>query len=123
MKNIIDFSEGLIMNIVNRDSILTYRESGPKKDENAQMSYKVTLGILPDVTGTSNDGLRVDGVRKDGPAERGGIKKGDVIVQMAGKPVKNIYEYMHRLNQLEPGQTVVVDLLRNGKKVVLLIQL
>lgn len=123
MMNIIDFSEELIMNIVNRDSMLTYRESGPKKDENAQVSYKVTLGILPDVTGTSNDGLRVDGVRKDGPAERGGIKKGDVIVKMNGKPVKNIYEYMHRLNQLDPGQTVTVDVLRNGKKVVLLIQL
>ena len=123
MKSIIDFSEELIMNIVNRDSMLTYRESGPKKDENAQMSYKVTLGILPDVTGTSNDGLRVDGVRKDGPAERGGIKKGDVIVKMNGKPVKNIYEYMHRLNQLDSGQTVTVDVLRNGKKVVLLIQL
>lgn len=123
MKNIVEFGEGLLVNIANRDSALHFRESGPKKEENAQMSLKVTLGILPDVTGTSNDGLRVDGVRKDGPAERGGIKKGDVIVQMSGKPVKNIYEYMHRLNQLEPGQTVIVDILRNGKKVVLLIQL
>lgn len=123
MTNIVDYAFQLLILIADRDSMLVFRESGPKKEENTQMNLKVTLGILPDVTGTSHEGLRVDGVRKDGPAERGGIKKGDVIIQMNGKPVKDIYEYMHRLNQLEPGQTVNVDVMRNGKKIILLIQL
>ena len=84
--------------------------------------YKITLGIIPDYAST-NQGLRVDGVRQEGPAARAGIMKGDVIIAMNGLQVGNIYDYMARLNTLNAGDTVIVEVMRNGKKEVLLVQL
>jgi S1-C subfamily serine protease len=84
---------------------------------------KVTLGIMPDFAGTEKRGLRIDGVTKDGPADRGGMKKGDIITSVNGMPVGNIYEYMSRLSKLKHGMTVNVEVLRNEKTEILLIQL
>jgi S1-C subfamily serine protease len=49
--------------------------------------------------------------------------KGDIITFINGKQVNNIQDYMYRMGQLKHGQTISVEVLRNGKKVVLLIQL
>jgi S1-C subfamily serine protease len=49
--------------------------------------------------------------------------KGDVIVALDNKPVNNIEDYTFRLSQLKRGQAVTVDVLRNGKHELLLIQL
>jgi S1-C subfamily serine protease len=87
------------------------------------MRFKVTLGIVPDFTSSENNGLGVGGVRSGGPAEGAGMQKGDLIVAMDGMDVANIYDYMSRLKKLEAGQIVAVDIIRDGKKMVLLVQL
>ena len=84
---------------------------------------KVTLGIMPDFAGTEKKGLRIDGVTKEGPADKGGMKKGDIITAMNGMQVGNIYDYMARLSKLKHGQTVSVEIIREGKTEILLIQL
>lgn len=122
-KAVLEFTYLLAADVCNRDKALTFQEAGPKGMQSRSTRFKVTLGILPDFTGSENKGLRVDGVKKDGPASKGGILKGDIITAMNGKEIKNIYEYMDRLKSLEHGQTVNIDLIRNGKKIVLLIQL
>jgi hypothetical protein len=85
--------------------------------------FKVTLGVIPDYGGESKNGMRVDGVKKGGPAEKGGIIKNDVITAINGKSVSNIYDYMERLGELKAGDVISVDVLRDGKKVVLIIKL
>jgi S1-C subfamily serine protease len=72
---------------------------------------------------TDNKGLRVDGVRKGAPSEKGGMLKGDIIVSVNGQSVTNIYDYMARLQTLVPGQTANIEVSRNGKIEVLIIQL
>ena len=37
--------------------------------------------------------------------------------------IKNIYDYMYRLSKLSKNQIISVELLRNGQKEVLIIQL
>jgi S1-C subfamily serine protease len=69
------------------------------------------------------NGLRADLVTPKGPAANGGMKKNDIITSIDGKQVNNIYDYMSRLNQLKKGQIISVEVLRNGKKEVLIIQL
>ncbi len=119
-----DYAAGLIMAIDNMDKPLTFKESGKKEGSGrGGRRLKVTLGVMPDFAGTGEEGLRIDGVTKEGPADKGGMKKGDVIVAMNGMKVGNIYEYMSRLQKLKPGMTVNVEILRNGRKEVLLIQL
>jgi hypothetical protein len=120
--NILKFSYSLINCIANLDKPLQFKEAGSKED-NPVRSYKVTLGIIPDVVGSTENGLAVDGVKKGSPAEGGGIKKGDVITSMNGLPVTNIYDYMTRLNTLTKGQVIDVEVLRDGKKEILKVKL
>jgi hypothetical protein len=124
VKSVLDYAKLVIGDVLNRDQVLSFREAGPKGNAGrGGTRFKVTLGILPDFTSSSDKGLRVDGVTKDKPAAKGGMLKGDTITAINGKPVKNIYEYMDRMKGLEAGQTVNVDVMRGDKKIVLLIQL
>lgn len=118
-----DFAASVIM-AVDKMPRLTFREAG-RKDQSGRTGrrLKVTLGIMPDFAGTEKKGLRIDGVTKDGPADKGGMKKGDIITGINGQPVGNIYEYMSRLQKLKHGMTVNVEVIRDGRNEVLLIQL
>lgn len=123
-KKIGDFAAELIINIDNLAKDLTFKESGKKENTGRSgRRLKVTLGIMPDFAGSEKKGLRVDGVTKDGPASKGGMMKGDIIVSVQGMKVENIYDYMARLNKLKQGMTVNVEVIRNGKTEILIIQL
>jgi S1-C subfamily serine protease len=78
---------------------------------------------MPDFAGNVKNGLRADFVTPGKPAALGGMKKGDIITSINGKTVNNIQDYMFRMGQLKHGQTISVEVLRDGEKVVLLIQL
>ncbi len=101
---------------------LTFKEAGTKQAARYGRNMKVTLGIIPDMVSSDNNGLRVDGTRKGGPAEKAGILKGDVIIALDGQTVTNIYDYMSRLGKIKPGQVAGVEILRNGKKEILIVQ-
>ncbi len=123
-KKIGDFSVALISDIDNLGKDLTFKESGKKESAGRSgRRLKVTLGIMPDFAGSEKKGLRVDGVTKDGPAYKGGMLKGDIIISVHGMKVESIYDYMARLNKLKAGMTVNVEVIRNGKVVILIIQL
>ncbi len=78
---------------------------------------------MPDFASEETRGLRVDFVRPGGPAKKGGMIKGDIITAIDGMPVGDIYEYMGRLKKLEAGKIITVDVIREDKKEVLLVQL
>jgi len=122
-KAISDYTFNLMMSLINRENNLTFQEAGPKQRASGGRRFKITLGIMPNFTSTESNGLGVDGVRKGGPAEAAGMKKGDRIIAINGLPVTNIYEYMSRLNKLEAGTTVNVDVIRNNVKIILLVNL
>ena len=122
LEAISEFVYDLSNYLADRTENLTFTESGTMTRTGMGRGYKITLGIIPDYAST-NQGLRVDGVRQEGPAARAGIMKGDVIIAMNGLQVGNIYDYMARLNTLNAGDTVIVEVMRNGKKEVLLVQL
>jgi hypothetical protein len=111
-------------NLANNTSRLEFKESGPRMEVSRAVRRRgITLGIMPDVAGVVKNGLRADFVTPGKPAARGGMKNGDIIISIDGKPVKNIQDYMFRLGQLKQGQTISVEVIRNGKTEVLLIQL
>ena len=85
----------------------------PGSGDMKHAKFKVTLGLMPDVSGASTvPGLRADIVVAGKPAHEAGIRSGDVIQEIDGKPVKNIEEYMVRLSELKAGTTIPVKVLR-----------
>jgi S1-C subfamily serine protease len=75
------------------------------------------LGIRPSY-GDDEDGILLGGVSEDGPAYKAGLKKGDRIVEIGGKPVKNMVGYMTVLGAEKSGNTVEVTVVRGGEKKV-----
>lgn len=113
----------VVMEISNRNEALTFMESGEKVRRSRGSRLKVTLGVMPDFAGQEKSGLRIDAVTTGKPASIAGMKKGDIITAINGMKVGNIYDYMSRLNSLEAGQTISVDIMREGKPVILIVQL
>ncbi len=122
-KKVMSYSYELVNEIVNRNDRLTFQEAGSKFQRSRGGRFKVTLGIMPDYAGLEKRGMRIDAVTKGKPAFKGGMLKGDIITAIDGNKVGNIYDYMNRLQTLEAGQTITVDILRDNKETVLIIQL
>jgi hypothetical protein len=123
MKKVTEYAYDIIDELANQEQALTFQEAGPKYQRSGGSRFKLTLGVMPDFAGIEKRGMRIDAVSKGKPAEKGGMKKGDIIVAIDGKKVGNIYDYMNRLQQLESGQTISVDVIRNDKIEVLIVQL
>lgn len=122
MVRVSDLIYNMAFTLANIDSTLEFREAGPKQPTTGRMKG-ITLGIMPDFAGVVKNGLRADVVTPGKPAAIGGMKKGDIIVAIEGKPVNNIEDYMFRMSQVKKGQTINVEVLRNDKRIGLLIQL
>ncbi|MBO0800136.1 MAG: M20/M25/M40 family metallo-hydrolase, partial [Blastocatellia bacterium] len=82
------------------------------------MSFRVYLGTVPNYA-ESNDGMLLDAVRDDSPAARAGIKGGDKIVKLAGREIKNVYDYTYSLGEMKPGQEYDVEVVRGGQRLSL----
>jgi hypothetical protein len=80
------------------------------------------LGVRPNY-GDEGDGVLLDGVTDDLPAARAGIKADDRIVQIAGKPIKNLEDYMEVLSNQKKGSTIEVGIIRQGKKMMIQVKL
>ena len=78
---------------------------------------------MPDAYGIEKRGLKADFVVEGKPAALGGMKTGDIITKINGKPVSGIKAYMEWLSKLKPGEQILVDIIRNDKNEVLTIQL
>jgi hypothetical protein len=76
---------------------------------------RVFTGTVPDYTSTAK-GLLLGGVVGGGPADQAGLQKGDVIVEIAGQSIANIYDYTYALELLKIGQPASVTYVRNGER-------
>ncbi|MFK7757259.1 MAG: M28 family peptidase [Flavobacteriales bacterium] len=86
------------------------------KDSSAEeMSFKVTLGVVPDYM-YAEEGMRIDGVSEGRPAANAGMQKGDVVIMMGENPVKDMMGYMECLGKFEEGQTTVVRVKRGEEE-------
>lgn len=77
--------------------------------------YGAYMGTIPDMT-PRDFGVRISGVREGSPAENAGLMGGDVIVEMAGTEITDLYAYTYVLRDHKPGDEVEVVVLRDGER-------
>ena len=80
--------------------------------------FRVYLGTIPSYA-DSSDGLALDGVRDDSPAAKAGLKAGDKIVRLAGRDVRNVYDYTYALGEMKADQEYEVEVLRGAERLTL----
>ncbi|HJU12438.1 MAG TPA: DegQ family serine endoprotease [Candidatus Binataceae bacterium] len=64
-------------------------------------------------------GALVADVEKNSPAERAGVQRGDIIVKFNGDVVHNEHELPEMVAQSSIGQTVPLEIIRNGRHLTL----
>ena len=86
-----------------------------KMDTGGRTGLRLFTGTIPDYA-TDVKGLLLGGVIGGGPAEQAGLAKGDVIIEIAGQSITNIYDYTYALELLKIGQPAKVVYMRGGEK-------
>jgi serine protease Do/serine protease DegQ len=62
------------------------------------------------------DGVVVLDVEPDSPASDAGLKDGDIITRLAGKPVRKVADYHNRTAVIFVGDEVEMEILRDGRR-------
>ncbi|HTS55580.1 MAG TPA: Do family serine endopeptidase [Burkholderiales bacterium] len=65
---------------------------------------------LPD----SSKGVLIAGVVRGGPADRAGVKPGDILVEVEGKPVLDSSAMLNLVAEAQPGKVALLRVLRNS---------
>jgi len=84
--------------------------------------YGPWFGSIPDF-GQSENGVRFSDVQPSSPAAKAGLKAGDVLVDFAGKPIRNLYDFTDALRRSKVGDVVAVTVLRDAKPLKVSVQL
>jgi serine protease DegQ len=64
-------------------------------------------------------GVLIANVVRGGPAEQAGVKPGDVLLEVQGKPVPDSSAMLNTVADTRPGEVATLVLLRNGEKLSL----
>lgn len=121
-RQILSVIHNLVIDISRQNLKPPFTLAGPKKQKTQRNNNKIKLGIIPHYGGTI-DGLKIDKIYDpNGPAARAGIRSGDIIKSIDKKPVKDIYEYMKRIKDFKKGQSVPIDIKRDGRIIMLTIR-
>ncbi len=71
----------------------------------------------------AENGVLVKKVLKNSPAEKAGLKAGDVIYKINDKKIEDTADLMRTIQFYDPGNTVTIYFVRNGKKKTLKVTL
>ena len=82
----------------------------------SQAVMRIFTGTIPDYTQEA-DGLLLSGVVGGGPADDAGLEGGDIIVELSGQSIANIYDYTYALDLLRVGEPAQVVYMRDGERV------
>lgn len=117
-RRVIEFAADAISHFDQLDKQLVFQKTVDPESGRMRASFSVTLGVMPDYI-AEVVGMRIDGVSTDRPAERAGIKAGDILIELGGKPVKDIYDYMACLSKFRLHDTTSVIVQRGEEKLTL----
>lgn len=75
----------------------------------------ITPDLLEGLDLPTARGVLLEDISPDSPAEKAGLKIGDVVVKVGGKPVTNVRQFSLDLLEYKVGQTTQIEVLRAKK--------
>ncbi|MBC7930020.1 MAG: M20/M25/M40 family metallo-hydrolase [Rubrivivax sp.] len=114
---ILEFIRGIIHDLQAAEKRPTFAVA--KTEASARSTgFRVYLGTVPSYA-ESTDGMKLDAVREGSPAETAGLKAGDRIVKLAGRDIRNVYDYTQALSGMKAGQEYEVEIARGDERLTL----
>ena len=115
LDRVVDFAAAIARRIEDAADAPAFTKVDQQMQQGAgRAGVRLFTGTIPDYS-TEVKGLLLGGVVGGGPAEQAGLQKGDVIVEIAGQTIANIYDYTYALDVLKIGQPAKVVYMRDGK--------
>ena len=116
LDRIVDFAATIARRVSDTPDAPVFAKVEPQTQGGASHGGgRVFTGTVPDYASEAK-GLLLSGVVAGGPAEAAGLQKGDVIIEIAGQTIANIYDYQYALDVLKIGQPAKVVYMRNGER-------
>jgi hypothetical protein len=115
MAKLAAYGKTLAMDLANADATPAFDPETaklPMKGDAGPM--RIAFGSIPDYADNPK-GFRINGVSKGSTAEALGLQGGDILVEIGGKPIKNVYDFMGVLSAFKPGDKVLVRWLRGDQ--------
>jgi hypothetical protein len=115
LDRIVDMAAAIVGRVMDTPEAPTYAKVEQSSSTPSRTGLRVFTGTVPDYASNAK-GLLLSGVVGGGPAEQAGLQKGDVIVEIAGQSIANIYDYTYALELLKIGQPARVVYVRGNER-------
>jgi hypothetical protein len=116
LDRVVDLAAAIARQLLDLDAPPQFTKVEQSSQTAGRTGLRVFTGTVPDYTAEVK-GLLLGGVVAGGPAEKAGLQKGDVIVEIAGQSITNIYDYTFALEQLKIDQSVKLVYTRGGRRI------
>ena len=114
LDRVVDFAAAILRRVENTPEPPQFTKVEQQlQSGGGRAGVRIFTGTIPDYSSEAK-GLLLGGVVGGGPAEQAGLQKGDIIVEIAGQTIANIYDYTYALDVLKIGQPAKVVYLRGG---------
>ena len=91
-----------------------FHNEKPTEGQKARAVMTAYLGSIPDYSQGDIKGLMLSGVTKDAPAAKAGLLAKDIIIELAGRKVENVYDYTYAIEALKVGQETEIVVQRGS---------
>lgn len=110
---------GIMESLETSSQALDYQEMKKPENLQARAGMRIYLGTIPDFSKPDVVGVPLAGASKGGPADKAGVQKGDIVIELAGKKIENIYDYTHAMGLLKIGEPALLVVQRGSEKIQL----
>jgi Tol biopolymer transport system component len=114
---IAEFAKAVILNL-NGDKLKYHAIEGNKRNQEGRR-FKIYLGTIPDYSQEGIKGVKISGTSQKSPAEAAGLKANDVIVELAGQKIENLYDFTYALQMVRAGAETEIKVIRNQTEILL----
>ena len=116
LERISSLGTAVAQQLVSRKEPPDFIKVEPVVQSSGRGPIRIFTGTIPDYSDEAQ-GLLLSGVVSGGPAQAAGLEGGDVIIELAGREIANIYDYTYALDLLKVGEPAPVVFMRDGERI------